>query len=136
MRTGYENAQDLCPKCRVFPEKQVTLPTLHVRRYAAGRPNLVVHVQPIYDGGGLRCISHTCMACAAWTNVRRVCLYRVDVRVAIGARFVVSIRSCLSRVTDRMLKGEHYRCDPVAVRRLGQGWARNAPAYTHDSVQL
>ena len=71
------------------------------------------------------------MACAAWTNVRRVCNYRVDVRVAIGARLVVSIRSYSSHVTDKGLKNEHYRCDPVAIWGLGQGWARNAPTYTH-----
>ena len=71
---------------------------------------------------------------AAWTNVRRVCNYRVDVRVAIGARLVVSIRSYLSHITDKGLKNEHYRCDPVAARRLGQGWARNAPTYTHVAV--
>ena len=73
---------------------------------------------------------------AAWTNVRRECLYRVDVRVAIGARLVVSIRSYSSHVTDKGLKNEHYRCDPVAVRRLGQGWARNAPTYTHAHTGL
>ena len=31
-----------------------------------------------------------------------------------------------------MLKNEHSRCDPVAVRGLGQRWASNAPTYTHS----
>ncbi len=39
----------------------------------------------------------------------------------------------LSCVTDNGLKHEHYRCDPVAVRRLGRGWARNAPTHTHST---
>ena len=60
-------------------------------------------------------------------------LYRVDVFVTIVARFVVSIRSYLSHVTDKGLKNEHYRCDPVGIWGLGQGWARNAPTYTHDT---
>ena len=41
-------------------------------------------------------------------------VYRVDVRVATGARLVVSIRSFLSHsITDKGLKNGHYRCDQV-----------------------
>jgi hypothetical protein len=66
--------------------------------------------------------------CAVCVFIGLMCEWR-SVR-----RFVVSIRSCISRVTNKGLKNEHYRCDPVAIWGVGHGWARNAPTYTHISV--
>ena len=73
-----------------------------------------VHVRPMYMT--MEVCGASLMAVRRMDkNVRRVCLYRVDVRVATGARLVVSIRMYLSHITDKGLKNEHYRCNPVAV---------------------
>lgn len=71
---------------------------------------------------------------AAYTHVRRVCLYRRLMCVSDDRceALVVGYPSCLSHATDKGLKNEHYRCDPVARSPgLGQGWASDAPTYTH-----
>ena len=133
---SHRQPQGLSSRSQAAPAGHARLAPIHVFRSALVLMRLsdtpstgTSSSRPIQRWTGLRrnswCAPLTVHMCAA-------CLYGLMcVCVTIGARLAVSIRSCLSRVTDKGLKNEHYRCDPVAVRRLGQGWARNAPTYTH-----